>query len=127
MNEDGEMIDVVESVEFLLSELKNEWDKSKTTKYTISLPRNEARALLWMVIGKGTMLGSAAEKRDLSFKEDMHVTKTCHIFLRIAEKLDYALNQEKSNLVKIDLDAEEYEQYYPIRRVQSGGKDGGKV
>ena len=124
MEKDNNEIDVVESVKYLLSELKKEWDKSKVTKHTISFEKHEAEALLWMIIGKGILLGNAAKTHDISFEDDMFATKCCHIYLRIAEKLDKALAEVKhSDVVTVAFDEEEYVLYEPVRRVQIGESD----
>ena len=123
MNEDIEVIDFAENTDFLISELKKEWQKSKETKASIAISRQAARELLWMITGRGIFIGKEAQSSNLSFKEDMLATKECHIYLRLAEKLERALSQHAKDRgsVGINMDSEEYECLYPLLKARGEG------
>ena len=129
MNEEYEVVDFVESTDFLLSELKKEWKKSKETKTSIAISWKAAKELLWMVTGKGILRGQEAQNSSLSFQEDILATKECHIYLRLAEKLDRAISlqaKDKGSVV-IKLDEEEYECLFPLLKARGEGICDGKV
>ena len=129
MNKEFETIDLVESTDFLLSELRKEWSRSKENKASIVISRKAARELLWMVTGRGILIGQEAKGKNLSFRDDILATRECHIYLRLAEKIHNALfhTVKATDNVGVNLDAEEYDCLYPLLKARGEDISGGEV
>ena len=103
---------------FLADELKKAWLRSGETVETVKLPISVAKEILWQVIGTGILYGQQASREEHSFREDMGSTKVCHVYLRLAMKMQRLIkeweNNDMSDSFFLKLDEEEAAFFNPI-------------
>ena len=91
----------VNDMEFMMSELHKEWDRSGVTKASvvISLEEEEVNQVLLLRIAKTQEL---AEAKEMTFKESLTLSRECYVLLRLARKIK--AKEDKTNQKAMDLE-----------------------
>ena len=120
--------EIMRNMEFIIDELKKEWDMSKETKHYVGLSIAKAekirKKMQQYIISCSAVLN---EDDTLSFKQSMKYCRDNNIMFRLARKLitkyDYAVEKKKDNIV-LELDKEEFKAYREIvgEKTQNEGK-----
>ena len=118
--------EIMRNREFLIDELKKEWDMSKETKHYVGLSIAKAekirKKMQQYIISCSAVLN---EDDTLSFKQSMKYCRDNNIMFRLARKLiteyDFALDKQKDSIV-LELDKEEFKAYREIAGEKSQNK-----
>lgn len=118
--------EIMRNMEFLIDELKKEWDMSKETKHYVGLSIAKAekirKKMQQYIISCSAVLN---EDDTLSFKQSMKYCRDNNIMFRLARKLiteyDFALDKQKDSIV-LELDKEEFKAYREIAGEKSQNK-----
>ena len=109
--------EIMGNMEFLVDELKKEWDMSKETKHYVGLSIEKAEKLRKKMQEYIFSCSRILEDDTLSFKQSMKYCRDNNIMFRLARKLitkyDYAIEKKKDNIV-LELDKEEFKAYREI-------------
>lgn len=109
--------EIMGNMEFLIDELKKEWDTSKETKHYVGLSISKAEKLREKMQEYIVSCSRILEDDTLSFKQSMKYCRDNNIMFRLARKLitkyDYAIEKKKDNIV-LELDKEEFKAYREI-------------
>ncbi len=118
--------EIMGNMEFLIDELKKEWDMSKEIKHYVGLSVSKAEQLRKKMQEYIVSCSMAIEENDtLSFKQSMKYCRDNNIMFRLARKLiteyDFALDKQKDSIV-LELDKEEFKAYREIAGEKSQNK-----
>ena len=118
--------EIMGNMEFLIDELKKEWDMSKEIKHYVGLSVSKAEQLRKKMQEYIVSCSMAIEENDtLSFKQSMKYCRDNNIMFRLARKLiteyDFALDKQKDSIV-LELDKEEFKAYREIVGEKSQNK-----
>ncbi len=109
--------EIMENMEFLIDELKKEWDSSKETKHYVGLSISKAEKLREKMQEYIVLCSRILEDDTLSFKQSMKYCRDNNIMFRLARKLitkyDHAIEKKKDSIV-LELDKEEFKAYREI-------------
>lgn len=109
--------EIMGNMEFLVDELKKEWDMSKETKHYVGLSIEKAEKLREKMQEYIVSCSRILEDDTLSFKQSMKYCRDNNIMFRLARKLitkyDHAIEKKKDSIV-LELDKEEFKAYREI-------------
>ena len=110
---------IMKNMEFLVKELKKEWEVTKETKHSVKMTVEKAHELRLKVQDQITDYGEFLEENyNISFKESMEYCKENFVMLRFARKLVNEYNEAVAvgdiELI-LYLDKEEFKVYRSIK------------
>lgn len=100
MKKDGK--EIMDDMEFLVNELHKEWDKSGVTKASVVISLEEVEEVNQALLLRIATTQELAEAKEMTFKENMTLSRECYVLLRLARKIKN--KEDKANQKAMDLE-----------------------
>lgn len=104
--------DLMKDMEFLINELHKEWDRSGATKATVIIGIEEATEVNQTLAAKIMEKQELLEKDELSFKQNIGLSRENYVLLRLIKKIKAKENKTNEKGLDMEfsvpLDKEEY-------------------
>ncbi len=106
---------LVKNMEFLLKELKKEWEKSGVTKSKVLLELDDFVGVYTVISNKITKTQESMENDTMTFEHNVRLMKENYILLRLLKKIvkkrDKALKNGEDYEINVAMDKEELNMY----------------
>jgi hypothetical protein len=104
--------DLMKDMEFLINELHKEWDRSGATKATVIIGIEESTEVNQTLAAKIMEKQELLEKDELSFKQNIGLSRENYVLLRLIKKIKAKENKTNEKGLDMEfsvpLDKEEY-------------------
>jgi len=104
--------DLMKDMEFLINELYKEWDRSGATKATVIIGIEESTEVNQTLAAKIMEKQELLEKDELSFKQNIGLSRENYVLLRLIKKIKAKENKTNEKGLDMEfsvpLDKEEY-------------------
>lgn len=92
----------VNDMEFMMSELHKEWERSGVTKASVVISLEEVEEVNQVLLLRIAKTQELAEAKEMSFKESLTLSRECYVLLRLARKIKE--KEDKTNKKAMDME-----------------------
>lgn len=114
--------EMARNMEYLLKMLHKEWERSGRTKAQVSLKTEDVREVEVRLAGEIQERQGQLEMEEMTFKQNMELSKENFVLLRLAKKVKKAAEKMERKAedmpFAVELDKEEYKLFSTVIKVQ---------